>query len=855
MINILDKDGENTLGTLNNMGQACPYYNDLYEVNLEFGTGMYKFEAPFGYEASRHLMNGNTIVRKGLDGEFLNFTITHVSEVNAVTKRITVTAMSVGLDLSHEVAEPLTGDNWTASTYLAKTLEGTGWTVGRVESTEAYSLEFKDYIKTLNRIKDIADAFALEIEYTVDYTGSYVGERFVNLVKSRGEAKGKRFTYGKDLLESTRNVFLGEEGEYNGLATAVTVIGKSDATGVPATLKDVVLSKVNGDLVDKPAGQSYIEDKEATERWGKKGRPIKAILNVDSNDPQYMERMAFEFLQRNKNPKYTYTFKVLMLENYDGGAEERVRLGDVVQVLDVTFEPALSLFQRAVAMKISFTDPTKDEVILGFYKVNRNTSFKKINEIVKKIQEKEAKWDSGGTAPSREEVVEIINGTSVIIPGSKISEGLYDYPLEEATQADNILKDWRNKSLQTFSGEYGKQSPTAIPIGWRYEMIGDVEKQVLSIEGDSATGYHATVKTGFQNTPGTRFCIGSFLLFRFKARSPVPNTHLTMALSGSSSSSSSIPFKANDGTSSNLAFMNLVTYDDRESLESFSSSILTNEWQEFSLVISPQYAKYERGFADFTGENQYNAFHFMNTNHQDKRNELYGTSSILPFDNNKDAQNQAYVDYFFIQIGHNQKQQTPLSGEDYSGTPYVIQVADLEMYEMNPEIIRQAVTYDPDQNIYIQVRGDELRIVEAGSLATDSLTYKPVVAASFVNRSTRESKDNIQLIDGDFDASKLVESLNFHRYHLKTNLQRGVYDKEKMGLILDDVLTTLDALNLKPSTLIDSEGVDLYSFVTILGVALKQQIELMKQTRLDIHELYESVSELHQRIDTLEKGA
>lgn len=87
--------------------------------------------------------------------------------------------------------------------------------------------------------------------------------------------------------------------------------------------------------MDKPLGQKWIEDPEATDSAGRKGRPRYGIVEFDdATNQRVLLQATWDALQVMKAPKVTINMTAFDLSTI-GYAEQGIALGDdVVVVMD-----------------------------------------------------------------------------------------------------------------------------------------------------------------------------------------------------------------------------------------------------------------------------------------------------------------------------------------------------------------------------------------------------------------------------------------------------------------------------------------------------------------------------------------
>lgn len=196
----------------------------------------------------------------------------------------------------------------------------------------------------------------------IDPITNRIVRRQVNLYSQQGERTGKRFEYGSNLLSVTR------EESSEDLVTALVGRGKGeqlddgdpdtpDGYGRRIMFTDVVWSKANGHPTDKPAGQDYVEDKEATKLYGfDDGKPrIGIAVFEDIEDVNQLINATWAALQVAKRPKVS--FKASALDIGDLG------LGDTVAI--IRHELNIEYFTRVYKVEHDLLDKNNNVIELG----------------------------------------------------------------------------------------------------------------------------------------------------------------------------------------------------------------------------------------------------------------------------------------------------------------------------------------------------------------------------------------------------------------------------------------------------------------------------------------------------------
>lgn len=257
-----------------------------------------------------------------------------------------------------------------ASYMLQAALEGTRWEVGQVYDSGTNSTNFY-YINTLEAIQKIVNLFDLEAAFSVslDAQKAQVVRRQVNLYSQQGERTGKRFEYGSNLLTVER------EENTESLVTALIGRGKGEAVyhdgdsnenaedqapdgyGRRINFADVVWSKAHGNPVDKPQGQEYVEDPDATAAYGfDNGKPRIGIeVFEDITDPNELINATWKALQVLKRPKVSFKANVM-----DVGS---LGLGDTVAI--IRHDIQIEYFTRVYKVDHNLLDEQQNTIELG----------------------------------------------------------------------------------------------------------------------------------------------------------------------------------------------------------------------------------------------------------------------------------------------------------------------------------------------------------------------------------------------------------------------------------------------------------------------------------------------------------
>ena len=169
--------------------------NDKKTEDIE--TMATSFECDVSYTASdqRNIeictTPGNYILRKTENDEDIMFQIID-SEKDDDSMTWHIYCEDVGMELLNEVAlKTEEAKSWTATQAISNTIIGSGYEIGinRSDSTQKLC-EFSEQTRS-ERLKDIADLFAIEIDYRFDLSSDEktVSHKYIDIYKKRGESK------------------------------------------------------------------------------------------------------------------------------------------------------------------------------------------------------------------------------------------------------------------------------------------------------------------------------------------------------------------------------------------------------------------------------------------------------------------------------------------------------------------------------------------------------------------------------------------------------------------------------------------------------------------------------------------
>ena len=397
MIYVLDSD-LNVLSLLVNAGpESCPYFDDLMKETIADGALTYEFTTLGTHEAASHLSSTGYVMRANLRGELLLFKIRSIQETKQADGRIykTVFTENAGLELIHDIVRPTYLYFATPAAALTNVLQGTEWQPGVVEWLGQENYEFTSYPTVLSAIQEINSKAGGEIVFRVEMENGRVTGKYIDLLQKRGQAGTFRFDYRHDLQEVERV----EDASF--LVTALIGIGeKAEGGQNPITMVGVDFTGTlpDGTKVYKSPNQDYVENPQALQRYGRRGRHLIGVFKTEETDRLALIKRTWAELMTYSEPQLQYTVKVAVLSRLAGVEfnHKNYELGDGGDVIDHSFTPSLMVSARIIERETSFTDPSRDTVTLGNFIRYQPTALEIIERLQDTIREQAPIWTGTG---------------------------------------------------------------------------------------------------------------------------------------------------------------------------------------------------------------------------------------------------------------------------------------------------------------------------------------------------------------------------------------------------------------------------------------------------------------------------
>ncbi len=332
-------------------------------------------------------------------------------------------------ELSRRYIVEREGRSYTATQALDKAIEGTRWERGTVDAPGTADVSFY-HQSALESLEDVCEAYSCELDATVEVEGSAVRRRLVHLRARLGSATARRrFEYGRDLVSVTRTVAADD------VVTRLYPWGRGVETEGGGYSRKIGIADVNG-------GKPYVEDAEATKRFGipdAEGVPQPSEGSWEDgniDDPSALLAEAKRRLKAMSAPRVSYEAEVAVMERAGEGIEG-AECGDAVQIVDTAFEPPLRLEGRILETSEDLVgDLSRSRIKLGNIVEGYTRRNRRVEAAVRRLSGSAGAWDEAaslgggylnGLVDGLNAVLNETGGYTYLKPG----EGIYVYDRPE----------------------------------------------------------------------------------------------------------------------------------------------------------------------------------------------------------------------------------------------------------------------------------------------------------------------------------------------------------------------------------------------------------------------------------------
>lgn len=254
---------EEVIGILHE-AETCRVDEGNYTAELEF-----RADVDFSYE------DAYAVAFEDIDGVLTLWELTEM-KASSANGLATINFTAELAAMSELLDEVITGKAVSGAQpgyATMRVIEDTRWTLKSTETTQNTVSDMFYFTNVWAALKTIRDATGCAHYFGITVTGNAITERYITVKARAGESRGRTFDTGRDM--SAFEIEIDRSGVYTRLygRGKGEEVGETDSGektyGRRIDFADVVWDTDDGDPIDKPEGQIYIEDPAATALFGR----------------------------------------------------------------------------------------------------------------------------------------------------------------------------------------------------------------------------------------------------------------------------------------------------------------------------------------------------------------------------------------------------------------------------------------------------------------------------------------------------------------------------------------------------------------------------------------------------------
>lgn len=330
----------------------------------------YTVNATFPYVAGKVIERGQRLsFNDPATGSVEVFEVRNVTNIETEHYQQVIAEHIAVSELSDEHINTKEITDQTPAQALTTVLAGTLWAVGNVEVVRTSSVDISRG-SVWQAVGAIAQNWNVYIvpRVTVNAAGDITG-RFLDVTESSGVWRGLRLSLHKNMSDSSV--------VYDDSETLTALYGYGGNIDVPHATGDDTTEELTfagvtwaatADHPAKPAGQTYLEDPQATALYGRNGRPrFGYYQNGDITDAELLLQKTWEALKQTNKPKISITGTVTDLYRF-GYKDQPIRLHDLA-IVDIE-ETGASFYLQIIRCDVDLIDATATRPEIGDYIAN-----------------------------------------------------------------------------------------------------------------------------------------------------------------------------------------------------------------------------------------------------------------------------------------------------------------------------------------------------------------------------------------------------------------------------------------------------------------------------------------------------
>ena len=217
----------------------------------------------------------------------------------------------------------------------------------------------KDYLECF---KDFINNWGVECDFEIQFKNNKVVQKIIHVYKKLGSDTGRRVVYkhntsDMEIIENKSGIYTALSGRGKGEEKTDEEGESTGGYGRKIQFTDVEWAISKGDPLNKPRGQNFLEDPEATKMYGfKNGQPRLGIIEFsECEDPAELLELTYNALKLASRPQFQVKATMQVTGN--------LFIGDYVNV--VRKDIGLTYKARVIEIKRNLLNGKLSDVVLG----------------------------------------------------------------------------------------------------------------------------------------------------------------------------------------------------------------------------------------------------------------------------------------------------------------------------------------------------------------------------------------------------------------------------------------------------------------------------------------------------------
>lgn len=266
---------------------------------------------------------------------------------------VTATEAAVA-ELANSVLPEVRMENATADALAAAVLEGSGFVLGETAQGRQASLS-KYRVKRWRALRDIESACGVRIIPYYEMENGRILRKVVDIVEKTYHRTGR-------ILQRQTDATSIQIAYQDGAIARMYGIGASTGTEDPpscVSFSDVAWSKADGDPMDKPAGQAYLENPDVLAQ-GIEDEDVFEDKNI--TDPDVLIEETRKALLKRSRPKVSGTATAFDVAHIPGYEHKHVQM---YNILDIPDDAGGTVEGIVIDVQRNYMRPDLTQIVLG----------------------------------------------------------------------------------------------------------------------------------------------------------------------------------------------------------------------------------------------------------------------------------------------------------------------------------------------------------------------------------------------------------------------------------------------------------------------------------------------------------